>query len=90
MADSLNVCTNVLTTLIHLTESMVTYLRNVNNAPKERVALLSELGGLLNLLQLLENRVKVPVPLIHGFPLFVRLGSKTALWMGCGTAWRSL
>jgi hypothetical protein len=55
---TVNLIMNVFSALIQLTESMISYLANVHAAPKVRIALSSELAGLLNLLQLLDNRLK--------------------------------
>jgi hypothetical protein len=44
--------------LMQLTASMISYLCDVNNAPKERITFSSEISGLHNLLLLLQNRLK--------------------------------
>jgi hypothetical protein len=74
MADSFDVCNNVLTSLARLIESMITYLVNVHNAPKERIALSSELAGLQNLLHLLESRLRASNPSDSWFSSIRALG----------------
>jgi hypothetical protein len=74
MSSSLEVCNNVLTALIQLAESMIFYLANVHHTLKECIALSSELTGLLNLLQLLENHLKASDSSDAWFSLIRALG----------------
>jgi hypothetical protein len=58
MPDSLEISGNVFTAVIQLTRSLNAYVIDVHHAPEERLALSSQLGSLLNLLLILQNRMK--------------------------------